>query len=122
VISIGNREDGVYYSSEVTGIFKNPMPATLKFDLHNVIITNYLILFVLLTVHLNSLNGNINLRSTCIVSSTFSVSPKSSGSGEPLKPETGQNKDKDMKGHSMAKLTAFVESQLDTSPDKQICP
>lgn len=44
-MSIGNRQDGVYYSLEVPGIFKNPMPTTLKFDLHNVIILNYLILF-----------------------------------------------------------------------------
>lgn len=75
-----------------------------------------------ITVHLNSLNGSINLQSTFIVSSTFSVSLKSSGSGEPLKPGTGQNKDKDMKGHNMAKRPAFVESQHDTSSDKQICP
>lgn len=47
VMSIGNGQVGIYYRSEVTDTFKSPVSTILKFDPHNVIIMNCLILFAL---------------------------------------------------------------------------
>lgn len=75
VMFMGNREYGVCYSPEVTGIFKNPMPTMLKFYSRNVIITNDLILFALYNCSLRLPKWEYKLREyiyTYTISSPFS--------------------------------------------------
>lgn len=45
-MSIGDQQEGLCYSSDITGTFKNPMPTILKSNPHNVVLSYELSYFV----------------------------------------------------------------------------
>ena len=112
-MSTGNEEERVCYSSEATGASQNPKLTTLNSEPQNIILMNYHILFALSCLSrlpkqeykLLEYRGYM-FYFFFLYPPRFSVFPC-----EPLKPETGQNKDKNMKVYTIWQNTVFMESQ-----------